>query len=350
MAFVMMYNIKHKMRWLVEQIKRAYTNYSEGKAHAKLILGGEHSVVYGTPAVVLPVPLNVMAKVSKNDENNQIWIRSKLVAGHDHEPPSLLEGYFKMIHLIQDRCHVPKSERSVFVDLQSDIPIRSGLGSSAAVANAIAKAVVKYYRSNVPKELLYHAVHLAECYAHGNPSGMDMIATSENAPIVFKRNLSNSNKPFQFKKVPITGAYYFVTGLTGIEIPTKIVVEKFAETLNLNRHNSFSHELHDFDNIVNKMIAALKFGNLKALGEAMIENHHLLRHFGVSSLELDQLVNAAMRSGALGAKLTGKGIGGAMIALCETLESANTVKQSIINQGANKSYGFCITNQGITEF
>ena len=202
----------------------------------------------------------------------------------------------------------------------------------------------------MPKELLYHAVHLAECYAHGNPSGMDMIATSEKAPIVFKRNLSNSNKPFQFKRVPITGAYYFVTGLTGIEIPTKIVVEKFAETLNQNRHNSISHELHDFDNIVNKMIAALKFGNLKALGEAMNDNHQLLMQYGVSSPALDRLISTAISSGALGAKLTGKGVGGAMIALCDTLEIANTVRQSLLIQGAKKSYGFGISKSGITEF
>ena len=334
----------------MEQIKRAYTNHSEGKAHAKLILGGEHSVVYGTPAVVLPVPLSVIAKVAKNEESDHTWIRSKLVVGNDREPSSLLDGYFRMIQQIQKLCHVPKSDRALNIEIMSDIPIRSGLGSSAAVANAIAIAVFKFYKGNVPKDLLYQVVHIAECYAHGNPSGMDMIATSENTPIVFKRNLSNLNKPFHFKKVPTAGTYYFVTGLTGIEVMTKTVVEKFAQTLNQNCEDDYLYGLYDFDAVVSKMLAALKFGNLKALGEAMNDNHQLLMQYGVSSPALDRLVSTAISSGALGAKLTGKGVGGAMIALCDTLEAANTVKQSLLNQGANKSYGFCISKNEIAEF
>jgi mevalonate kinase len=345
-----MYNIKYKKRWLVEQVKRAYTNHSEGRAHAKLILGGEHSVVYGTPAVVLPVPLSVIAKVAKNDDNDYTWVRSKLVVGNDREPSSLLDGYFRMVRLIQDICYIPISERALNIEILSDIPVRSGLGSSAAVANAIATAVLKFYKGNVPKDTLYQAVHLAECYAHGNPSGMDMIATSENAPIVFKRNLANPNHPFQFKKVPIAGTYYFVTGLTGIEVMTKTVVEKFAQRLNQNRQHDCFYGLNDFDDAVSKMLAALKFGNLKALGEAMCENHQLLMQYGVSSPALDHLVSTSISSGALGAKLTGKGIGGAMIALCDTLEVANTVKLSLLNQGANRSYGFSISKNEIVEF
>ncbi len=334
----------------MEPIKRAYTNHSEAKAHAKLILGGEHSVVYGIPAVVLPVPLIVMARVSKNEKSQYTWIHSKLISGHDHKPPVLLEGFFKMIHLIQERIHIPQSDRALNIEILSDIPIRSGLGSSAAVANAIANAVIKFYRGDVPNDLLLQAVHLAECHAHGNPSGMDMIATSENAPILFKKNIKNPNKPFQFKKVPIVGTYYFVTGLTGIEVMTKTVVEKFAQTLNQNSEDDYLYGLNDFDAVVRKMLAALKFGNLKALGEAMNDNHQLLMKYGVSSPALDHLVSTAKISGALGAKLTGKGVGGAMIALCDTLEIANTVKESLLNQGAKKSYGFCISKSGITEF
>ena len=305
----------------------------KGESHAKIILGGEHSVVHEKPAIVLPVPLIVKASTSlleksENIEKNIITIYSRIYQGTSTNPPKQLKGYFHMVRLIQKQLGIVKHQRGIHIDVESDIPIGTGLGSSAAVANAIARSVYDFYNHVINEKELYTIVELAETYAHGNPSGLDMLGTSLSQPIQFLKSSSYTKCKVEnlWPKKPLT----FLIFLSGKSIETKEVVEKVGMFF-----KDFPEKkeplLHSFEEIVESMKLYFQEGDGDGLGESMNQNHVLLQQLGVSSNMLDKLVKVALKNGALGAKLTGKGIGGAIIALVKDKENGQRIGEALLN-------------------
>lgn len=308
-----------------------------GKAHGKIILGGEHSVVYGMPAIVLPMPIEVSAISKSVHEGLEVEIFSKAFPKGDCQNHPDLEGYVQMVLFIKKTL---KWDLPVQVEILSDIPIQSGLGSSAAVANAISESVISLIQGEAMPLLKNEAVAFAEKFAHGNPSGLDALGTQSFMPLLFQKgSLAPMSAPLKIK-----GTFYFVVALSGIYVSTKQVVENVGAYFSQNDSNK-TFILNELSNIVNQMAVALDAGDAHTLGHWMTENHKTLKILGVSSKKLDEMVTLALSQGALGAKLSGKGIGGAVIALAKTKKDMLELMDFFQKNGSKQVYPLIIKDQ-----
>lgn len=142
----------------------------------------------------------------------------------------------------------------------------------------------------------------------------------------------------------IKGTFYFVVALSGIHVSTKLVVERVGAYFSQNDINK-TFILNNLSNVVKQMVTALEVGDAPALGHWMTENHKTLKTLGVSSKKLDEMVTLALSQGALGAKLSGKGIGGAVIALAKTRKDMVELMGQFEKNGAKHVYPLIINEQ-----
>ncbi len=286
-------------------------------APAKIILFGEHFVVYGEPAVVLAI--NRRARVSAELRLDQrIYINSldvgsagffvgerfKLVRG-GQEACEKLEPIRIAIQRVLDKS---KKGAGVTVEIHSSIPVASGLGSSAAVAAAVAAAVGRLLEVKLSKEEVLRITYEAERFVHGTPSGIDPAISTYGGVLLFRKNRGFT--PLRVKEdIPL------VIGDTGVERSTGKLV---AMVRKKRRRYPFIIDpiIKTGGEIATRAVEALEMGDLRTLGDLMNINHSLLCAIEVSNESLERLVYAARKAGALGAKLTGAGGGGCMIALC----------------------------------
>lgn len=302
----------------------AYTATAPGK----IILVGEHAVVYGQPALAVPVR-DVKARAVV-----QADIKGEEGAIQIFAPEIDLQSRYKDLPVnhplraaIDGVLHELELSRTPACSLHihSTIPIASGLGSSAAVSAAVIRALAAFLGHPLPKERVASLVFEVEKIHHGTPSGIDNTVVTYNQPVFFTKGL-----PIQTFR--IGKSLTFVIGDTGIPSAT-------AETVGLVR-NAYSENKERFEDLfsaigslVIEARAAITAGRKADLGALMDENHTLLKEMGVSSPELDRLVETARKNAALGAKLSGGGGGGNMIALVEN-ERSEQMAQALMDIGA----------------
>lgn len=301
--------------------------YAEGSAHAKAILFGEHAVVYGAPAIAVPIEeLAAEARVDAGT-GDRLRIESELFSGDAAAAPAVLQPVVTAIHAALAYCNL--SNAGIRVQILSAIPHSRGLGSSAAVAAAIARAVTNWAEVQLTTAGLYDIVQQAERVAHGNPSGLDARAVTSNGAIRFDFGAVSP--------VRIGAPLSFVladTGIAGSTAEAVGAVRKRREQ-DPQRMDELIGRLSD---IAEGSIDDLARGDRAAIGSRMRQAHEALNMIGVSSESLDRLVNAAHRAGALGAKLTGGGLGGCIIALAHSSAHAEELGSVLRNAGATRTW------------
>lgn len=299
-----------------------------GEAHSKLILAGEHAVVYGKPAIAIPFPLTIRAVVDVNP--GETILESLIYSGDVKEMPHEMNGIKECIKMTFQLLKKPLKDIRIKID--SDIPLGRGLGSSAAAATAVVRGIFSFYNKKLSNEDLFYLVGLSETHAHGKPSGIDMTAVAGDLPIYFKS--PEGGKYFKTLK-PL----HIVVADSGIIGDTRKAVGnvKRAYERETERINKIVDRIGD---IVNRVKVSMINGDVAAIGALFNENHEELRALGVSNDSLDGLVDEARRIGALGAKLTGGGLGGCMIALADSLDEAKIISKGLIEAGAVKSWCF----------
>ncbi|MEM2537351.1 MAG: mevalonate kinase, partial [Candidatus Bathyarchaeia archaeon] len=212
------------------------------------------------------------------------------------------------------------------VEVHSTVPVAAGLGSSAAVASAVAAAVGAALNVEMSKEDVFRIAFEAEKIMHGTPSGVDPAISTFGGTMLFQ--LDTGFKPLEVKAdIPL------VIGNTGVERSTRVQVAKVRE-LRDKYPQIIEPMMRTAREIVLQAVEALRKGDLQTLGELMNINHALLYGLGVSDESLEWLINAARRAGALGAKLTGAGGGGCMIALA-SMERLEKVLEAVQRAGAS---------------
>jgi mevalonate kinase len=291
---------------------------TEASAPSKIILCGEHAVVYGRPAIALPLAdLRARVVVEPGATGSGITIdapdlerRWTLASAPDH-PLSVL--IVSVLDRLGRGAHSDVPAPDLQIRITSTIPIAEGMGSGAAVATALVRALAAHLGHELPAEVVSTLVYTSEQRFHGMPSGIDNSVIAFERPIWFVRRpsaaIQNPTEP-----VTIAAPFRLLIGDTGVRSLTHLPVGEVrqrwqAETA---RYESL------FDAIAACVIrarAALARGDIRALGALLNENQALLEQIGVSSVDLDRLVAAARAAGALGAKLSGAGRGGVMIAL-----------------------------------
>lgn len=296
----------------------------------KVILFGEHAVVYGRPAIAVPVhQLQARAVVQADLRGPSGSVRLEapdigLSAGLDElrqDHPLRLA-----IRLVLQELGVEGPPAST-VRVTSTIPVASGLGSGAAVSVAVIRAYATFLGHVLPIERVSALAFEVEKIHHGTPSGIDNTVVAYAMPVYYVRGSPGRIEPFQ-AAAPFT----LVIGDTGIPSPTRRAVGDLR--LAWEREPEPYERLFDAaGEIAERAREAVEAGRPLEMGPLMDENHALLQQMGVSCRELDHLVQAARRAGAQGAKLSGGGRGGNMIALVEP-DRAEAVAQALREAGA----------------
>ncbi|NLU51648.1 MAG: mevalonate kinase [Clostridiaceae bacterium] len=299
-----------------------------GEAHGKLILVGEHAVVYNKPAIAMPFPLRIRAIVT--EQIGEIRVSSNVYTGNLKDMPDKFMGLAQTIYRSLEICHQPKE--GIHIEVESEIPMGRGLGSSATAATAIVRGIFAFYQRPLSEEQLYSLVEIGENYAHGKPSGIDMMAAANEKPIFYQKTKGAS---FLASPKPL----YIVAADSGEVGDTKTAVEHVKE-LRQQRPDVIDPIIDEIEDIVWKAKEAIISGDSLLLGSLLTRNHENLKKLEVSNSMLDHLVEAAIRAGALGAKLTGGGMGGCIIALTKDMTHAEKVGKALVKEGARKVWYF----------
>jgi mevalonate kinase len=300
----------------------------EASAPGKIILFGEHAVVYGRPAIAMPVA-EVQAKAALYPVDTETGFRiiapdlnkDYLLADAMSDDPlaAIIQATLRQLN----QTNLPDAN----LHISSTIPLGRGLGSGAAISTAIVRALAQLFNQPLAPAEVSALVYEVEKLYHGTPSGIDNTVVAFEQPVYFIKG-----RPLQRMRVkhPLT----LVVGDTGIVVPTHTVVGDLRRRWQAEpeRYEGYFDEIGV---IVNQARVAIEEGRLgpMAIGELMNENQELLETLGVSSPELERLIEAAHQAGALGAKLSGAGWGGNMIALVES-PAASAVAQALREAGA----------------
>jgi mevalonate kinase len=298
------------------------------EAHSKLILVGEHAVVYGKPAIAMPFPLKVRAEIE--EIIGPVILESNIYSGIIDSSPIKLKGLTECIKRTLNYLNKPCSGLRVKID--STIPLGRGLGSSAASAAAIVRSIFSFYGEELTEEKLFTFVEIAETYAHGKASGIDMAAVSSSGPIWFQRGERVS--PLSYGR-----PFYMIVADTGRIGDTRTAVENVRNRYILNPIK-VQKSLDEIEKIVKEARNALISGDIKLLGNLLNRNQEELVSLGVSDDGLEELNQKARQAGALGAKLTGGGMGGCILAIAACKDEAEAIASELIKGGAAETWYF----------
>lgn len=276
--------------------------------HGKIILLGEHAVVYGSRAIAAPVPLAVRARVLDEDDGVWLVVPRWGVEQRLRSDPKMRRSFEVPAALILENLGL--IDRSMRIEVFSEIPRAMGLGGSAAVAVAIIRALDRHFSLGLSDDEVNSLAFQCERVAHGTPSGIDNTVATYGRPLLYRAGEPPLIEPVELPE-PIT----LVIGMTGVESLTAKTVARVREGRERNR-DVYDTIFRGIDALTVQALEAIKRLDLQRLGELMNVCQGLLNGLQVSSWELEELIQIARENGALGAKLTGGGGGGSMIALC----------------------------------
>ena len=308
---------------------------SMGSAPGKVILFGEHAVVYGRPAIAVPVhDREAVAWVVCGRSGSGIVLHAedldRRYALADAPPGDALA---LILRLTLTTLGVDP-DQDLTVTVHSTIPIASGLGSGAAVSAAVVWALAAHFDAELTPAQVSGLVYQTEVLHHGTPSGVDNTAVTFQQPVYFVRGQS----PQCFR---VGRPFHLLIGDTGIPSPTRVAVTDVRRSWERDRVH-YEAIFDAMGTLADQGRRAIGNGEINALGPLMDRNQEYLRRLGVSSPELEQLILAARTSGAGGAKLAGAGRGGNMIALVAR-DTAERIAAAVRQAGAK---GVIVTRVG----
>ncbi len=307
---------------------RSLLSLVKASAPGKIILFGEHAVVYGRPALAVPVT-QVHADVEILDSpRTGIWIDAPDVNLHaelntlpsDHPVAAVIHNLFFLARI--------SPFPNLAIKIISTIPVASGLGSGAAVTVALTRALFAHINFPMTDEEVNSFAYEIEKLHHGTPSGIDNTVVTYAKPVYFVKGQT-------IEIFKVAAPFTIVIGDTGISAPTKESVGDVRKLWEADK-TKWESVFDQIGEIANQAKHAIESGKRGILGKLMGQNHALLQEMTVSSPELDKLVSAARNAGALGAKLSGGGRGGNMIALVKP-EQAEAVAKSLMEAGASNT-------------
>ncbi len=279
----------------------------KGSGFGKVILFNEHFVVYGVPSIVSAIDRVTTATVESSEgEGWSIDDNREATPGYKEEK---LEQQKDSTERILKAAGIDQAKNHIKITLGGDLVAASGIGASAASCAAIARALSDELDLGLSDERINELAYEGEKGYHGTPSGIDNTAATYGGLIWFIKG-----EPNVIERMKLMEPVEIVMGNTGLVADTKAAIAGVREQKKKDpeKYNKLFKEAEDLAHRAKK---ALENYNLKAVGGYMNENHKLLQAIEVSCKELDFLVDLAREQGALGAKMTGGGLGGNMVAL-----------------------------------
>lgn len=318
----------------------------EATAPGKMILFGEHSVVYRGPAVVLAIDRRARVYVSRRDDR-KVYVDADNLG---------FSGYFEddVYHAVRGKVWRGRNlaalnvaakktmdhlgvESGVNLKVRSMIPIAVGLGSSAAICVATVGAVERLFDADLSKEEISRLAFEGETIIHGKPSGVDNTVSTFGGVLSYERDSG-------IKHHKLDLSMPFIIGNTWKKRSTRKMVESVA-ALKERNPELMDSIIDAMGGIAGEGLDALLAKDIHRIGDLMNMNHGLLSAIGVSTMKLEALVYTARQNGALGAKLTGAGGGGCMIAVAE--EEKMSAVEKAIRRRKSESYRVQLTDRGV---
>ena len=299
----------------------------KGSGFGKVILFGEHFVVHGVPGIVSAIDSTNDAEVNKTTQGITVKDVRKAAKGYAEEKRA---QQLESIDRILKAMWIGQKAAAINIQLGGNLPGFSGLGASAASSVAITRALAQEFSIKLTNERINEIAYEAEKAYAGTPSGIDNTAATFGGLLWFKKSMNSG--PNTIERIHIRKPVEMVIGSTGVVANTKVMVEGVSERKQKNpeKYDVLFEQAEALALIGRK--ALLDF-NLKKVGELMNNNHRLLQEIEVSHEKLDFLVDLAVKQGAFGAKLTGGGGGGCMIALTPGGELQEHVANAIEKEG-----------------
>jgi mevalonate kinase len=283
-----------------------------GKAGAKTILFGEHSVVYGYSSIAIPLKnFSTKVEITSSDEKQFIYNNRNI-------PQEILKIEFAGFYYLVDKLHKQFNFKNNFkIVIDSNIPSKSGLGSSASIAIAIIRAIYNFFDTKISNDELATLANEAEMINHTNASGVDAITIIEDSPIEFSKNEG-------FTKLRLNAKGYILLLDSGQPGSTSESVKKVKQLYEKDPNRI----TEIFENIEKNQTSAIT-ADTDEFGDYLTTNQKLLKELGVSTPILDGIIADLIKQGATGSKLTGGGLGGSVIAFFKDKETALKTKRNL---------------------
>lgn len=290
-------------------------------APGKIILFGEHFVLYGAPAVAASLDIHLTALVTPSDQDR--WQTSDLLTTIEQYNNNQLFSSLKKALGCSD-CFFQ-------IKVTSNLPRQANLGSGAALCVALTRALAALTDKLLTDEEVIRIATEAEHHLHGRSSGMDTSVVTLGGVI----KVESAAGQLRYERITTDRPFHLVVALSHTASPTKQMIERVRE-YSESEPKLFEQILESYSELAKAGEAAFKKGEFNVLGGVFNEVHALLCTLGLSTDELDTLSSAAKSAGALGAKLTGGGGGGTMIALCAEEESQQQIAKQLTKAGAKR--------------
>jgi mevalonate kinase len=297
----------------------------KGRGFGKVILFNEHFVVYGIPSIVSAIAQTTTATVEPF-EGKGVRLEDLRPATPRYKEEKI-DQQRGSVDIILEAAGVDPSRSPIKITLKGDLVAASGIGASAASCVAIARAVSDEFGLHLSDERINEIAFEGERAYHGTPSGVDNTAATYGGLIWFVRD-----KPNVIERIEVREPIEIVMGNTGKVADTVAVVDGVRERK--EKHSEkYTKIFMEAEELAYDAKRALENFDLKKVGKLMDDNHRLLQEIEVSSKELDFLVELVRDHGAFGAKLTGGGCGGNMVALTPGKDLQEKVANAIEREG-----------------
>ena len=283
-----------------------------GKSHSKIILIGEHSVVYGYPAIAIPLRKIGIECIVEDAKNSFFYNKINTLS----------------VAIFTALKHLKKENAKIKYKITSQIPQKRGMGSSAAVSIAAIRAIFDYFEEDLTDELLEKLVNTAEIVAHQTPSGLDAKTCLSDKAIKFIKNK-------EFSYIDLNLDAYLVIADTGIYGKTSEAIQSVK-----NLGSKADIPLKKLGDLTDEMAKILtensrsKSEMIDKAGKIMTKANTELGKLNITIEKTDLFVKKAIENGASGAKISGGGLGGCVIALAKNLEIVEKIKDGFTKCGA----------------
>jgi len=293
----------------------------KGRGFGKVILLNEHFTVYGIPSIASAVSHYTEAVIEDTDSGGIVHVDNRDTV--DGYKEGKLDHQREAIQRMFEKMNIPQ-DSNLRITTHGTLFCGSGIGASAAICTAIARAASDHFKLGMDDDQINAIAHEGEFAFAGNPSGVDDTASTYGGLFQFKKG-----DPPSVDHIKVPEPMFIVMGNTAVIANTKEVVagvKKRKEEDPKKYDELFSRS----QTLVPRAREALEKGDIQALGQIMNNNHELLQAIEVSHPRLDEMVEAARANGALGAKLTGGGRGGYMVALVPDEETQTRVRNALL--------------------
>lgn len=308
------------------------TQRTRQRALGKVILNGEHAVVYGIPAIAVGIDTGAWAEATPAPSESTLHVRGWDITVRGTEPraaeeranePAIGRAFRNLLEETRARQSAQGTPVTAHVSVvaEADLPPGGGLGCSAALGVAVARALSPLASADE----IATRVMAWERVFHGNPSGIDAAVSACGGCVYFRKG-----KPME--RVSLKSPLILAVGNTGIASSTKTMVEVVARQYEQKRETT-ERAFEGIRVLTENARHAITAGDLAALGKLLDLNQMLLSGLFVSSEDIERMCGSAREHGALGAKLTGAGGGGSVVALAPTTETAARIVAAWRNDG-----------------